>query len=75
MKKIIIGQKYETLGGWEAVVIHVRFDEQGFYAIHKHESLEESGHIYHTMDGTSRTAFSVYERPYFGKHPADIILE
>ena len=75
MKKILIGQKYETLGGWDAVVIHVRFDGQGFYAIHKHESEEESVPIFHRMDGTSTTALAVNERPCYGKHPADIILE
>ena len=75
MKNIKIGEIYKTEGGWDALVVYICSLNSGFYAIHKPNSIQESSPIFHRVDGTSTTALSVNERPCYGKHPADIILQ
>ena len=75
MTKIELGKTYKTVGNWDALVIHILFSEQHFYAVHKPNTEEESNPILHSLDGKALTAFSVNERPCYGKHPADILCE
>ena len=65
-----VGEELSTQGGWTAKVVWVTQD--GFYAIHKPGTREESIPIFHLHRGPARSAFSVNEPPSYGKHPADI---
>lgn len=73
-----VGQIYKTYGGWDILVIHLCCNDwfDGFYAIHKPLTEDESPPIYHYEDGSAHTSFSVNEPPRYQEHlPADIILE
>ena len=74
--KYKIGKKYRTYGGWEAIVIWIcRYKYNGFYAIHKPGTDDESCCIIHWEDGTAHGLLSVHEPPVFDKQhlPADLI--
>ena len=72
-------------GGWEAIVIWVRADRQGFYAVHRHGMLggqigiqgvhDESNPVYHWPDGTAHADFSLNEPPAYNGHPADLDMD
>ena len=79
--EIEVGQVMSTVGGWEAVVVWLcqrarewPSIEQGFYAVHKPRTEDETYPIWHDGDGKANAVFTVYERPCFGRHPADIIM-
>ena len=77
---IEVGQVMSTVGGWEAIVVWIcqrrqqLLTDQGFYAVHKARTVDETYPIWHDNDGKATTTFSVNERPCFGQHPADIIM-
>ena len=76
-KKIEVGRKHETIGGWVAEIIWLCKNDinGGFYAIHRPGADDESVPIYHHGDGTAHSLLSVNEPPTFLEgHPADIIL-
>lgn len=74
--KLNNGDVLQSVGGWTAQIIWIRRKQQGFYAIHKPNTEEESVPIYHSADGTAHPMLSLYGPPTYGqKHPADLILK
>ena len=71
----------EARGGWEALVIWIKTDKQGFYAVHRPGVIAticypktdgESSPIYHQPDGTAEAILVVVEPPAYDGHPADL---
>jgi len=70
-------------GGWEAIVIWIRADRLGFYAVHRPGIFldrfglqgvkDESDPVYHGSDGTA--CLSINEPPAYNGHPADLDME
>ena len=77
-KPLTVGTILKAQGGWEAIVVWIRADKGGFYATHKpgivgdFDNEGEIGPIFHWPDGKATTAFSVFERPAYNEHPADL---
>ena len=72
---IQVGKKYKTVGGWEALVIHINNNTGCFYAIHAPNTPNESVPIWHRTNGMAMSQFSIAEPPRFNKTlPADILI-
>ena len=70
-----VGKKYKTIGGWEALVIHINNSNNFFYAIHAPNTPNESVPILHQPNGMSVSQFSIAEPPRFNKTlPSDILI-
>ena len=69
------GKRYKTVGGWEALVIYVKFTQDFFWAIHAAGTENESAPIMHQINGMAMPQLSVGEPPRFNKTlPADILV-
>ena len=72
-----VGDMRQTFGGWEVEVIWICRNDllNGFYAIHKPYSEDESVPIYHQSNGTAHSILGINEPPrYDSKNPADILI-
>ena len=69
------GRKYKTIGGWEALVVYVKFTQDFFWAIHAPGTENESTPIMHQINGMATPQLSIGEPPRFNKTlPADILV-
>lgn len=70
-----VGKKYKTVGGWEALVIHISKQISGFYAIHAPGTENESAPIIHEHTGMAVPVFVIGNPPRYGKLlPSDILI-
>ena len=73
--EFIVGKKYKTRGGWEAIVIwnSINSIPKNYYVIHKPGTDDESHPISHDCFGKAYSSLSVSEPPSYDLHPADLM--
>lgn len=70
-----IGKKYRTIGGWEALVVYIKFNKDFFWAVHAPNTANESTPTLHQANGMAIPQFAIGEPPRFNHTlPADIIV-
>lgn len=72
---VVTGKKYKTIGGWEALVVHISSDNSVFYAIHAPGTANETIPICHMSNGITVQTIAVPSLPRFNKaFPCDILI-